>query len=468
MPSLKTDVDRLWDQAAIPALEEYIRIPAISPAYDAHWESQGHLRQSLELALEWFHAQNFPQAAGQILEAPGRTPLLILDIPPSHPQINGTTLLYGHMDKQPPAQGWDENKGPWTPVMENNRLYGRGGGDDGYALFSALIAIKSLQLNQRPHGRCVILIETCEESGSFDLEHYLTAHQDLLPSPDLVICLDSDIWDWDRMWVTTSLRGLIEGELSVSLLDQPIHSGNSGMVASGFRVMRQLLDRIEDARTGALHIDELNPPIPDQRTEQAQQAAQVLARPISADVPLLQDAQPVTQDPAEMILNITWKPALSYIASQGFPPPDNAANVLRPDTRFTLSFRSPPTADTGAACRRLEQVLEADPPHGAQTRFKVKGHSSGWEMPGFGNELDKRLREIAQECFGHAPCFKGQGGSIPFMTLLSRRFPLAKILIIGVMGPSSNAHGPNEFLDIPYVKKLTASVAQVLAGFSDC
>ncbi len=462
MPSIPNTVESLWDQAALPALESYIRIPAVSPDYDREWETNGHLTHALELGQEWFQKLELKKAHSKILTCPGRTPVLLIEVAPSSFRTDRTTLLYGHMDKQPESHGWDPGKGPWTPVIEDNRLYGRGSNDDGYALFSALIAIKTLQDHGRDHGRCLILIETCEESGSFDLEYYLHAYEERMGTVDRVICLDSDCGDWDHMWITTSLRGLIEGRLSAALLTQAVHSGCSGIVASSFRVIRQLLDRIEDAGTGELRLASLNPPIPELRRMQAETAAQILSAPPSHDLPLAPGAQPMAEGTAEQMINSTWKPSLSYIAAQGFPSPDIAANILRPETALTLSFRTPPHTPARAAALELKRILENQPPHAAQVNFSIDAHADGWEMPPLGQDWEKRIVEAARDCFGHAPCYKGQGGSIPFMSLLSKRFPRAKILITGVHGPKAGAHGPNEFLDIPYVKKLTRALTHIL------
>ena len=463
MTSISTSVEKLWDHSALPVLEDYIRIPAISPGYEPDWEPLGHLNQVLELGKAWFESLDLERSSAEILTSPGRTPILLIEVGASLPDIKETTLFYGHMDKQPEAKGWDKNKGPWTPVMENNRLYGRGGGDDGYALFSALIALKSLQENKIPHGRSIILIETCEESGSFDLEYYLHAHEDRIPPPDLVICLDGCCADWERMWVITSLRGLIQAELSASLITQDIHSGNSGMVASSFRVLRQLLDRIECARTGHLKLDCLNPDIPVNRRNEAQLLADLLTDPVPDELCLHKGVRTMDKTARELLLNASWRPALSYTGAHGFPTPDRAANALRPETGLVLSFRTPPTTDAEKASRELKQILESKPPYGARTRFKIKGATSGWDMPEWKNNLKQRIEKAAQTCFDHPPCYQGQGGAIPFITQLSHRFPDAAVLITGVLGPNSNAHGPNEFLDIPYVKKLTRAVAKIMA-----
>ncbi|MFA5906261.1 MAG: M20/M25/M40 family metallo-hydrolase [Desulfobacula sp.] len=461
--SIKAFIEKTWDDSAIPALKDYIAIPAESPAFAPDWKSSGFLMDTLTLARAWVDNLNLKNSKVQIISPNDRTPVLLIEIEAAGPGNKDTTLFYGHLDKQPPAQGWDDNKGPWLPVIENNRLYGRGSADDGYAVFAAVLSIKALQFHNIPHGRCVVLIETCEESGSRDLKYYLETLHNRIGTPDLVVCLDSGCGDYKRMWITTSLRGSIVGELEAKILNQGIHSGTSGMVASSFRIIRQLMDRIEDSKTGELLIKELYGPIPENRQEQIRQTAKLLDKSLLSGLPLVEGAYPTSLDPAELILRSTWKPALSCTGAGGFPPMDRAANVIRESTKLLLSIRTPPGVETLLAVEKLKTRLERNPPYGAKVRFNVLKHGKGWDMPDLGNELEAKISEAAFRCFGGAPCFSGEGGSIPFMTLLCEKFPKAKFMVTGVLGPKSNAHGPNEFLHIPYVKKLTQALSLVIA-----
>ena len=229
-------VEHTWTDSIIPALNEYITIPNQSPAYDAHWHHNGYMDQAVELIANWIRTQEVPGLALDVVRLEGRTPLLLVEVPGDSAE---TVLLYGHLDKQPPMEGWNEGLGPWKPLSRNGKLYGRGGADDGYAAFASLTAIKALKLQGLSCARCVIIIEACEESGSFDLPYYIEALKDRIGTPSLVVCLDSGCGNYDQLWITSSLRGLVTGTLTVSTLTEGVHSGAaSGIVPSTFRILR--------------------------------------------------------------------------------------------------------------------------------------------------------------------------------------------------------------------------------------
>lgn len=420
---------------------------------------------TLELARQFTTTMDLAGSNARIITQEGRTPVLLLEIDATDSDNDNSVLLYGHLDKQPASTGWDKNKGAWTPVVENDRLYGRGSADDGYSIFSAVTAVKALQICGIPHPKIVILIETCEESGSWDLAYYLDTCKKQIGKPNLVICLDSGCGDYERLWVTTSLRGAIVGELEAKVLTQDIHSGTSGMVASSFRVLRRILDRIEDAKTGEVLIDEFFCPIPKLREKQIQRAAGIIEKGLLCALPMFNNARPVSSDPVELITNCTWKPAVSYIGADGIAPIRTAANVIRQSTKLLLSIRTPPLIETDEPAQKLKKIIEENPPYGAAVTFNVVKHARGWNMPDPGDRLSKAIQDTSAGCFAAPPCFAGEGGSIPFMTLLSEKFPKAKFLVTGVLGPKSNAHGPNEFLHLPYVKKLTTAVAGIISAY---
>jgi acetylornithine deacetylase/succinyl-diaminopimelate desuccinylase-like protein len=397
----------------------------------------------------------------EVVRLPGRTPLIYIDIPG---QIDDCVLLYGHLDKQPEMSGWRAGLDPWTPVIEGDRLYGRGGADDGYATFASLTAVAALQAQGLPHARCVIIIEACEESGSFDLPYYIEALGDRIGQPSLVICLDSGCGNYDQLWCTTSLRGLAGGVLDVEILTEGVHSGDaSGIVPSSFRIARQLLSRIEDEQTGRILPEYLHADIPPQRLQQAEAAASALGQSISARFPFSGSAHAVSDNPCELILNRTWRPSLSIVGASGLPASENAGNVLRPRTALKLSVRLPPTCNAPEASKRLQALLESAPPYGAKVRFTPDWAASGWDAPPVATWLEESLGLASSICFGRPAMYMGEGGSIPFMGMLGARFPAAQFLITGVLGPHSNAHGPNEFLHLTTARRLTACVAMVLA-----
>ncbi|MDI1451698.1 M20 family metallopeptidase [Polyangium sp. 6x1] len=453
--------ERIWEQEILPALTEYIRIPNKSPSFDRAWRENGHMERAVALIEQWCRAQPVPGLKVEVVRLEGRTPVILMELPGNS---DDTVLLYGHLDKQPEMVGWREGLGPWDPVREGDKLYGRGGADDGYSAFASIAALRLLAEHGIPHARCVVLIEAAEESGSFDLPAYIDALAPRIGKPSLVVCLDSGCGNYDQLWTTTSLRGLVQGTLEVRILREGVHSGSaSGVAASSFRILRQLLSRIEDERTGRILLDELFAVIPEQRIAQAEAAAAVLGDAVYAEMPWAAGAGPMADDNKERLLNRTWRPALSITGADGLPPIASAGNVLRPFTKAKLSVRIPPRVNPRRAADALKRALEADPPYGADVTFTVSEPSEGWDAPPLAPWLDEAMQRASQTFFGRPAVAFGEGGTIPFMAMLGEKFPEAQFLITGVLGPQSNAHGPNEFLHIRCGKKLTACVASVIA-----
>lgn len=459
--AISSFVGDLWDSQIVPQLVEYIRIPNKSPMFDAKWAEHGYMDQAVDLMQRWARAQPIPGMQLEVVRLEGRTPLIFIEIPGTG---DDCVLLYGHLDKQPEMTGWAEHLGPWKPVIEGDKLFGRGGADDGYAIFGSLAAILALQAQKIPHARCVVMIEACEESGSYDLPYYVDHLASRIGKPSLIVCLDSGCGNYEQMWLTTSLRGMTGGNLTVTVLDEGVHSGDaSGVVASSFRILRQVLSRLEDENTGHIKPESLHMEIPPQRREQAKRSADVLGDAIYSKFPLHQGMQPVSTDLSELVLNRTWRPALSITGVGGLPSLDSAGNVLRPFSAVKLSLRLPPTANAPKCGEFLKQLLEADPPYGASVQFALEKAGSGWDAPALAPWLEKSVDEASRTFFGPPPAYMGEGGSIPFMGMLGEKFPGAQFLITGVLGPHSNAHGPNEFLHIPTGKRVSACVAKVVA-----
>ena len=454
-----------WDAEIVPQLTDYIRIPAKSPHFDPQWEAHGHIEKVVQQATQWVRAQPVAGLAVEIVRLPGRTPVLLFEVPARGVHGDRTVLLYGHLDKQPEMTGWRADLGPWTPKYEDGRLYGRGGADDGYAVYASLAALGAMQAQGLPHARCVGLIETCEESGSHDLPAYLEHLRPRMGEVDFVVGLDSGCGDYQRLWMTTSLRGLAAGTLAVDVLDEGVHSGDaSGVVPSSMRIARALLDRLEDAASGRILPAEFHAPIPDERIRQARVAAGILGDIVLRKYPFAGATRPMTSDPVEAMLNRTWRPALSVTGADGLPAIASAGNVLRPRTALKLSLRLPPTVDGAGATAAMRRLLEADPPYGATVSFAPDQGATGWNAPATAAWLEAALDRASRAFYGKPAGAMGEGGTIPFMGMLGRTFPHAQFLITGVLGPQSNAHGPNEFLHVPYAKKLTACVASVLAA----
>jgi len=470
---LQNTIDRVWDESIVPTLCDYIRIPNKSVNFDPQWAEHGYMDAAAELLRKWCAEHALPGMKVELARLDGRSPLLFIEVPA---QSYGTdtaaknaaadcVLMYGHMDKQPEFTGWAEGLAPWTPVLRDGRLYGRGGADDGYAVFGSLLALLALEEQRVPHARCVILIESGEESGSPDLPAYIEHLAARIGKPSLVVCLDAECSNYDQFWCTTSLRGNLNGTLRVEVLSEGVHSGMaSGIAPSSFRVMRQLLNRIEDSQTGRLLVDALYTEIPKDRLGQAAAAAKTLGDIVFKKIPFLPGMQPMSGDPTELLLNSTWRPTLSVTGVDGIPAPQNAGNVLRPMTALVLSFRLPPQVDPEVAARAVKAVLEKSPPYGARVQFEIETSMGGWNAPSSAPWLEAAVQSASKQYFGADAMYMGTGGSIPFMAMLAEKFPATQFLVTGVLGPQSNAHGPNEFLDIATGKKVTACVAHVVAA----
>ena len=480
-PQALAQVSAQWDNDIVRRLTDYIGIPAKSPAFDADWAAHGYIETVVRNAADWVLAQKVPGLTLEIVrlqhaDGTPRTPVLFFEIASTKGGSDQTVLMYGHLDKQPEFSGWRNDLGPWTPKYEDGKLYGRGGADDGYAVYAAIAAVQALKGQNVPHPRIVGLIETCEESGSYDLLPYIDALRapanNRLGDVGLVVCLDSGAGNYDQLWLTTSLRGMASGTLKVEILTEGIHSGDaSGLVPSSFRILRHVLDRLEDSATGRLLPASFHCEVPADRLAQAQATAAILGDELFKRFPWAHYdcggsttfALPTTTDPLQALLNRTWIPTLSVTGADGFPAMKDAGNVLRPWTAFKLSLRLPPLVDAGAAVQELKALLEDNAPYQARVTFESGGGATGWNAPSATPWYEQALNNASQAYFG-APCgYIGQGGTIPLMNLLSEGFPKAQMMVCGVLGPKSNAHGPNEFRHVPYAKKLTAAVAQVIA-----
>ena len=453
-------INALWNESILPSLAEYVAIPNKSPMFDADWEANGYMEDAVKHMLAWVEAQNVAGLTSEVHRLPGRTPTILLTIEGHN---DDTVLIYGHLDKQPEFNGWEDGLGPWLPVFRDDKLYGRGGADDGYAIYSAIAAIKSLQEQQLPYPRIVVLIEASEESGSPDLPFYMDQLEDQIGKASLVIALDSTCGNYDQLWITTSLRGMLISDLTVRVLQEGVHSGAAGgIVPSSFRLLRQLISRIEDENTGVITPDFLNEQVPEVRRQEAIEAGQVLADTFEDMYPFAGSTGPMSDDPTELVLNNTWAASLAVTGLGGAPSPDEAGNVLRPETTARLALRIPPTIDAEAAAASLRKVLTENPPGGAEVTLDIHTPNPGWHAPETSEKLRQSLEKASMNYFGAPAMSIGCGGSIPFMEFLARKLPDAQFVVTGVLGPRSNAHGPNEFLHIPTGKKITAAVAELL------
>jgi acetylornithine deacetylase/succinyl-diaminopimelate desuccinylase-like protein len=464
--ALRTTVNQTWDSDILPSLSDLVRIPAVSKVFDADWATSGHLDKAAEHLRAWLAAREIPGATVEILRLPDLTPVVLLDVPasPEVPETAGTVLLYGHLDKQPPVGGWSEGLGPWTPVIRGDRLYGRGAADDGYSGYAATAAIEALRATGGKHARCLVLLETSEESGSPDLEAYLEAYRSRLGEISLVVCLDSGGQDYERLWLTTSLRGLCSVTATVTVLDSGQHSGTaSGVVPSSFRIFRQLLDRIEDSRTGEILLPELHGDIPADRAGEMKALADLAPGAAATAFPLVKGMSPAADNDYDLMANNAWRPTLSVIGGAGLPLPEEAGNVLRPFTTLTLSFRLPPMVDPKAALAAVKRALTTDVPYGAKVTLTREETGPGWNAPPTAPWLQEALDTLGAAVFDGNQCLTlGLGGSIPFMGSLGEAYPEAQFVVTGALSHDSNPHVPDEWLHIPHAKRVTESVALIL------
>ena len=461
---LQQDISTFWDNQILPTIIEYIKFPNKSPVFDPDWEANGYMDQVVDLASDWVNKHKPDNSTLNIYKEAGRTPLMILDVPGN---ANGTVLMYGHLDKQPEMEGWAEGLNPWKPVLKDDKLYGRGGADDGYAVFASVCTVNALLDQGISLPRIVILIECSEESGSPDLPFYMDHCADVIGSPDLVICLDSGAGNYEQFWTTTSLRGLIGCTLRVDILKEGIHSGGgSGIAPSSFRLVRELLSRLEDEDTGHIIVENLKVEIPEYRIKEIKAMVNVLGDEVYNTLPWVAGAGPITNDKVEMVMNNTWLPMLSVVAADGLPGVKDGGNVLRPYTTIKLSLRIPPTLDANAAQNIVEELFTSNPPYGAAVSMEFEEPATGWEAPPLAQWLDDAIQHASETVYSKPALAMGEGGTIPFMSMLGEKFPEAQFVITGVLGPYSNAHGPNEFLHIPYAKKLTSCVGMIIQAFT--
>ena len=457
-------VKSYWHDAIIPSLSEFVKIPCKSQDFDPDWQKNGYLEKAAVLIADWAKKQGITGLKAEVLKIPDRVPTLFVEIPG---EINETVMFYGHIDKMPESTGWEPGLDPWQPVVRGDKLYGRGTVDDGYAPYAAIAAIKALQEQKIPHARCVLFIESGEESGSPHFAEYLDKYRDRIGKPSLIVVLDSDGADYERFWRTISLRGCFSGILDIEIVKQGLHSGGvSGIVPSTFRIMRQLLDRIENKETGEVLLKSANIDIPAVYVEQARKTREIIGKSIYTNIPWVAGAAPVSFDLLTLILNNTWRQTISITGADGIPAIKDAGNVLRPNTKLKVSVRIPPRTKAVDVVKELKEKLEENPPYGASIKFNVAvDPMAGWDgLSDKANWLDNAIFEGSQLYFGKEPAGHGIGGSIGTITTMADRFPDAQLLLAGAGAPDSGAHGPDEFLHIPTAEKITCCIAHILAA----
>ena len=454
---LQQYIQQFWEQHAIPGLMDFIRIPNQSPEFDPDWEHNGHMDNAARCVINWCHTHAPTGMEITHLQEPGRTPLILINIPGQLPQ---QVLFYGHIDKQPPGEGWAPDLGPYDPVIKDQKLYGRGTVDDGYAVFTAITAIRALQAQELAHPSIQILLEASEESGSIDLPYYLDKYADQFTAPDTLICLDSGCGDYDRLWITTSLRGMIAGNLRVTVLEEGMHSGLAGgMVPSAGDILMKKLQAVCSPSSNQINLPALQATIPPLREQQLAETADILGASVYTDIPLAAGVSPLSTNSYTLLAQQTWGNAAELIGIDGIPSIANAGNVHRAEVTAKVSIRLPPTCAAADAAIALQQIWETDPPYGAQVAFTPTSCNDGWHGTPETVAQQQAFSAASRSFFGHDCAYMGEGGSIPIINLLASKFPKAHYIVTGILGPHGNAHGPNEFVSIKALVPFTACIA---------
>lgn len=361
-----TDVDAAWEDTILPALSEYTRIPCLSPAFDPDWAERGAIGEAVELLADWVRDQDAALGV-EVIQLPGRTPVLLID----NGGAGDPVVMYGHMDKQPPLGEWRSGLGPYEPVREGDLLYGRGTADDGYATFAAVTGLLAAGGGR---GRVLILIEASEESGSPDLAAHLDNLKERIGTPRLVICLDSGGLSYDRLWLTTSLRGNLVATVRADVLTEGIHSGQGGgVVPSSFRILRRILSGIEDETTGRILLPELlGAGIPEALRDNL---VSVAAEFPDSAAPTVDGLHLLTPDPVDRLVARTWGAALEVTGADGLPKPPRRRQRAAP------VYDAEAVAAAAAGRRRAggDRCPDLGHPH---RRGRAHHHRSGRRRPG--------------------------------------------------------------------------------------
>ena len=458
--------EEIWEGSILPSLSDFIEIKALSPLFEPDWAEMGELDATIDLFCEWLDAQGIAGMSYEKHRIGELSPVLIVTIEGTGP---GEVIFYSHLDKQPSKpELWSEGLHPLKAVRRDPWLYGRGSVDDGYGGYLCATSVRLLQEAEVPHPRCTMIIETCEESGSFDLPPYLDALTEQLGNPDMVVVLDSGGPDYDHIWMTEALRGLVSGTLSVKVSHEGIHSGNSGgSIPSSFRIQRILLDRVEDSSSGKVLIPEMHVDIPGQIREKAMALREIVGDSIWEQFPTVDTLRQASETTEDMIVAMNWEPTLSIIGADGIPSVQDAGNVLRTNTDLKLSFRIPPGVDSESAIARAKAILEEDPPYGAEVTFTPDSCADGFHAPPLDGPISEAIQEASMELTGLPPLATWTGGTIPFMAMMQGKYPEAMFLCTGTSGPGNNAHGPDEKLHIPSSKRLTVALSATIAAISE-
>lgn len=456
--SFEKYIEKMFTYNILPNLMDFIRIPNLSPAYDYNWKTNGLLLKAANLIISYAKSLNIKNAEINLIQDKGYTPLIFIDIPSSRENDNRTVLFYAHFDKQPYGTGWDEDKEPTKPVIINGRLYGRGSADDGYASFSILTAIKACQEHNCPMPRICIIFEGAEESTDEDLTYYFDKLLPIIGENVIAfIPLDSGCSDYERLWITNSLRGVVDFDIKITSLDNDCHFGPeaSGRVAENLFLLRKALDGVVDTTTGEILIDEFFvKEIPTSIEKEMDKEIEIVGDKFFDDIPLYDGVKPLKSDVKEAMINNRWKPSISILGVDNCPKIEDNGFGVSKSINVRLSMRLPPGINGNNAMNALKKVINNNSYFSAKFEFGYMSLAEGWCLSDISERTKNVLNKASLEYFGKEIVFKGAGGSIPFITYFQTKYPKADVICTGILGADSFEHGPNENLNIEACKKM--------------
>lgn len=462
---LKQFVESEFTNNALPSFKTFLTIENCTPAYDPDWDKNGLLKSAASHLKAYALKSSGVQGLNAILSSDeGKTPFLLVTVD-STSGDGKSILLYGHFDKQPPNSGWSQGLGPYLPVEKDGYLYGRGSADDGYAFYAMLTIIKALQNFNIPHPKFVIILEGSEESGSIDLPIYIEEYQQFIGQPDLILALDSGIIDYNRIWLTSSLRGVVSCDLTVKTLTKGVHSGKgSGIAPESFMIIRKLLSKLEDYNDQS-RMKDFEVEIPDSEKTKISKAVEVMGDDWCSKIPILPGMKLLGDTPTDRLINWTWKPALTVAGARGIPNVKDAGNVLRPYTTLYLSIRTPPTFDGILNGKKILEDITNQTPFNSTVLIENYEAFNGSLIKEPSDNLKSQIDNLAKNYISGGMAQIPVGISIPFTTIFSQYFPKSQILVTGCAGVDSNAHGPNERLNLSYTKNFICSFVHIFSVY---
>ena len=456
--SFEKYIEKMFTYNLLPTLMDFIRIPNLSPAYDYNWNTNGLLLKAANLIISYAKSLDIKNANINLIQDKGRTPLIFIDISATRINDTRTVLLYAHFDKQPYGTGWDEDKFPTNPVIINGRLYGRGSADDGYASLSILTAIKACQDHNCPLPRICLIFEGAEESTDEDLTYYFDKLLPVIGNNVIAfIPLDSGCSDYDRLWITNSLRGFIDFDIYIQSLDIDCHFGPeaSGRVAENLFLLRKVLDGVMDSTTGDISIDEFFvKEIPKSIEEEMDKEIEIVGDKFFDEIPLYEGVKPVKTDVKEAMINNRWKPSCLTLGIDNCPKSEENGFGVNKSIKVRIGARLPPGVDSKVAAEALKKTISQNTYFGAKVELPYVSFSDGWYLTNFSSRTKNILNKASLEYFGNEVVFTGVGGSIPFISYFQAKYPNCDVICTGILGADSFEHGPNENLNIEACKKM--------------